>query len=540
MKKILFIIGLVFLASNLSGKVSESTSDSLVHLLKLSKGEEKASLLISICNGYYDSQPQEAKNFAQQLIRLGQTENKKIWIIKGYYAIALADYYHADLTEAYLNFDKSYRLSEEIKNDSTAVLALNSMAVIKARLGHFDLAIRHFREIGKKALKADHFQGYVSSLMNLGNCYYEMNKTDSALIYYHQGYLLSKQYNLEISMVTFGINMADIEKSKGNLNKAKVYLVDAAAMSRKINNLDQLLTCLISLSEIELKAGRFIPAEEYAKEALLLAKKTNARDEIMSANQALYEIKQSMNNPSEALKYYKEYVHVKDSIFNDKVQHEILTLSTKYENEKKEKIILEQEKDIQKAHIQNIVLLIILFFLIFILISGVIVYKRRNKMLLQLVEKNIEAMEAEKQSNILMENSCFKKPVIEEKYKKSTLSSSSKEIIEIEFINMMNEEKLWRQGDITLEKIANKLNTNTKYLSQIINQTYHQSFPNFINELRVKEARCMLVSKEYNHYTIEAIGQMTGFNSNSSFVMAFKRYTGLTPSFFRNSRKHIA
>ena len=214
MKKILFIIGLVFLASNLSGKVSESTSDSLVHLLKLSKGEEKASLLISICNGYYDSQPQEAKNFAQQLIRLGQTENKKIWIIKGYYAIALADYYHADLTEAYLNFDKSYRLSEEIKNDSTAVLALNSMAVIKARLGHFDLAIRHFREIGKKALKADHFQGYVSSLMNLGNCYYEMNKTDSALIYYHQGYLLSKQHNLEISMVTLGLIWLILRKVK--------------------------------------------------------------------------------------------------------------------------------------------------------------------------------------------------------------------------------------------------------------------------------------------------------------------------------------
>ena len=65
---------------------------------------------------------------------------------------------------------------------------------------------------------------------------------------------------------------------------------------------------------------------------------------------------------------------------------------------------------------------------------------------------------------------------------------------------------------------------------------YGHNFHHVINELRVKEARAILSGSENDHFTIAAVAEMAGFNSTVSFNRAFKKHTGLTPSFYR---KHV-
>jgi AraC-like DNA-binding protein len=125
------------------------------------------------------------------------------------------------------------------------------------------------------------------------------------------------------------------------------------------------------------------------------------------------------------------------------------------------------------------------------------------------------------------------------KYWHSTLSKASSERIKKELDDLICHTQFWRDNDVTIERLAGLLDTNSKYLSQLLNQSYQQSFPHFMNELRVKDARQLLIDEEYAHYTIKAIGQIAGFQSHSVFVEAFKRDTGLTPSCFKKSCQSV-
>ena len=99
----------------------------------------------------------------------------------------------------------------------------------------------------------------------------------------------------------------------------------------------------------------------------------------------------------------------------------------------------------------------------------------------------------------------------------------------------MIERKPFTQKQFTINDLAHLLNTNRNYLSQIINDYYKTNFNNYINDLRIKEARKMLISSDYSYYSIEGVGEAVGFHSKATFNTAFKKFTGVTPSFYKEN-----
>ncbi len=94
-------------------------------------------------------------------------------------------------------------------------------------------------------------------------------------------------------------------------------------------------------------------------------------------------------------------------------------------------------------------------------------------------------------------------------------------------------DKIFLDPEMNLQILASKINTNTKYLSRYINQVHNKSFTNYINELRVDEAKKLMLTEDTRNYTLETIASMCGFNSKSAFNTAFKKVVNQTPSEFR-------
>ena len=99
---------------------------------------------------------------------------------------------------------------------------------------------------------------------------------------------------------------------------------------------------------------------------------------------------------------------------------------------------------------------------------------------------------------------------------------------------IMQTQKPYLEPSVTIEDLSEKLSIPSWQLSQVINYSFKQNFYNFINGYRVNEVRQKLKDPANSQKTILEILYDTGFNSKSTFNDVFKKYTGKTPTEFRN------
>lgn len=107
-----------------------------------------------------------------------------------------------------------------------------------------------------------------------------------------------------------------------------------------------------------------------------------------------------------------------------------------------------------------------------------------------------------------------------------------------DFEILIKTQKLYTEKDLTIEQVAGMLGTNRSYLSKSINSVLGMNFRSFINELRIYEAMRLIRYNLHPNYSIEGIANIVGFIERSSFISAFKKYIGLTPSDYSKSLKN--
>lgn len=122
---------------------------------------------------------------------------------------------------------------------------------------------------------------------------------------------------------------------------------------------------------------------------------------------------------------------------------------------------------------------------------------------------------------------------IEEKNNK--LDAAKRNVLKLRINDYMRNHKPYLQNDLTLYQLAKMLDTNSSYLSAVINAEFNTSFVSFINSYRIDESKILLTDINYNDITIEAVGEKAGFNSKSAFNRAFKKHTKITPSEYKKN-----
>ncbi|WP_223551153.1 AraC family transcriptional regulator [Aestuariivivens sp. NBU2969] len=94
--------------------------------------------------------------------------------------------------------------------------------------------------------------------------------------------------------------------------------------------------------------------------------------------------------------------------------------------------------------------------------------------------------------------------------------------------------KLYLNPLLGMESLASDLGMSKSYFSRLINTYSDFNFSDYINSLRVAQAKKFLANDEFSEYTIVAIGLECGFNSKSTFYSAFKKFTSQTPTSYRD------
>lgn len=116
------------------------------------------------------------------------------------------------------------------------------------------------------------------------------------------------------------------------------------------------------------------------------------------------------------------------------------------------------------------------------------------------------------------------------KYASSGVTGEMSREIHQRLVQLMQEEKLFTEPDLSLSILADKINVHPNYLSQVINEIEEKTFFEYINGLRVEEFKRLAALPESRQFTIMSLAYDCGFNSKSSFNKNFKKATGLSPS----------
>ena len=99
-------------------------------------------------------------------------------------------------------------------------------------------------------------------------------------------------------------------------------------------------------------------------------------------------------------------------------------------------------------------------------------------------------------------------------------------------LRSMEEDKVYRNPDLSLSVLASHTGMPPKTLSAVLNQHLHKSFNEFINEYRVREVQGRLLEGDARERTIAGLAYECGFNSLPTFQRAFKSVSGVSPKEF--------
>lgn len=92
----------------------------------------------------------------------------------------------------------------------------------------------------------------------------------------------------------------------------------------------------------------------------------------------------------------------------------------------------------------------------------------------------------------------------------------------------LDKEKPYLNPEFQLMDLRQVLPLNRSYLSQLINSEYGCTFYQWVNDLRIEEAKRLM--REQPEIKIQEVSDRCGFSSRSVFTRTFIRETGVAPS----------
>jgi len=463
----------------------------------------------------------------------------KIYMSLGNYQKSL-DFLHEVLSV----FDKTDKEYEKglIKND---------IGIIYYKLGKYQRSMDYFWEVMAHFKKSNEDINLGGVQNNIGMILTDLKQYDTALTHYELALEEKRKLGNTSSIASTLSNIGQLHHTMGNYQEALIYYNKSLELSTDIGRKMGVGKCYNNIGKTHTMLNNFKKAENFISLGLNVFSKigvSNVRDSYLAYKELYLE----MGDTIAAYSWFNKYVILNDSIFNEESDKRISNLEIVYEAEKKEKEIevLNAENKLKDHQIGAtkkwlIVLgggLFIIIIISLITIKQKVKLKRANDFL---VHKNLEIINSDKiLTNFEDERENEEKLVTsgednpsQNKYTHSPLLDEQKEDLLIRIKFAFEEEKIYLKNDLTLLFLAEKLNTNKSYLSQVINEYFRKNFSTFVNEYRVKEASRILLEKESKNFTIEAIANSVGFKSKSAFNNAFKKFTGITPSYFVNSTK---
>jgi len=338
------------------------------------------------------------------------------------------------------------------------------------------------------------------------------NNRDSALFYYKKALGFPENEKNNKFFTRIYDNLSRIEAKTGSLSLAEEYATKALAINKRINNRFGIAISLSNLSHIYLFKNEPKKAIKYAQESNDFIKNKSLsirRDNLENIAKSYKQLK----DDKKALLYLEEAAEISEIIAKR-------TLAKKINDIDAEHNLAREQNKVLKEKNKRQLLLYSSLFLITLLIIFSSLYYIRSKSYKRHFNQLIEDIEKESKTTLIKNKKLYGVPpkIVRDILRK---------------LKAFEKKNGFLTKNLTLNQVAEELQTNPTYLSKIINFYKGKNFASYLNEARINYAIHRLKNdKKFQHYTIKAIAYDSGFSNAESFSLVFHKKTGLYPSYF--------
>jgi AraC-like DNA-binding protein len=386
----------------------------------------------------------------------------------------------------------------------------------------YEILSRNYISIQNKAFAMNRLAALYNEMPAMNG-----SNQDSVVKYSRLCIEISEKNKLKDYLAASQNELGRIYLGRGLPDSALILISAASNNFLLLNKYPQAINTYINLSYVYSSMGDL----EASKEILIKALELGSIEENRNLFMYVYYLLAEKSFIKEDYHLAYEYLHVAYSLlnqfFNDRIQLQINEMSAKYELQEKEDKIREEEHKSKAYRLRMNYLVVIALISICMFMILVFLFRFKSSAYDKLVEQNLKSMVLEKQVE-----DCLVRLSMDDLHTKTGTDDQHTELA-LRLEKFLAEEKPYLWSDANLDEFCKKLNTNRTYLSKLIKDKYNLNFYDLLSKYRIRAAIQYLNDPQYKHLSVEGIGGLTGFKSNSNFHKRFKDSVGMTPNEFR-------
>lgn len=438
---------------------------------------------------------------------------------------SVLSFYRSDYRTASYFLIRALNLSESHNLESFGSRIYGNLGNINYHFGNFDMAKSRFLT----ALELNPDSTIIVGLLNnLGSTERKRNNHESAFFYLHKAMQISKRHN-NIALHSIFDNLALFYQDVGLYDSAFHYFRLSLNKITENNAIELKAEVLSNLGNLFFLTKSIDSALFYINLSNKVAKELGFLRVLSKNHLILSQIQRSKGNQTQSFQYFEKHIYLRESILNIELLGDINYLQRLYEtsrtNRQIEQMAIDRKVKEQTIHYQRIIQGVMLIALLLMSITlGIVLFQKRklNTAYGILFEKNLEIIELKDNKLELM-------------YKKSSLKNDAQDDLLNKILILMNDTSIICDPNFSIQKLAELVHSNQKYISQVVNNVIGKNFRSFLNGYRIREAQRLFSEPDAMKYTIEFVALSVGFKSQSAFRDAFKEITGVSPNFYLKS-----
>lgn len=296
-----------------------------------------------------------ATNYLNEALTIRRQLSDSLGIAAIYNKLGIIAQKQGRLKDALKNQIDALKIYQSLKLDKYIGYSLNNIAIIHQNLGNNEKALEYHEKALEYRILLKDREGEATSYGNMANMYARMHDTIQAINYYEKAIALSRELKKDELISANLSNIGNIYMARKDFRKALELFTESLHIKEKLGDSKGISSTLSRIGTVYTETRRYRDAAMALNRSLKLAQSLDVVEEELSALLELAKLKALTHQTDSSFVLMRQYITLKDSVYDTRLKQQILDVQTQYETDKLEQdlYLIKKDKEFTEVKLQQ-------------------------------------------------------------------------------------------------------------------------------------------------------------------------------------------